>query len=460
MIWPFRRRVPIPKPAPLDAAAIVRRARRLRFRVRPDAVSQLAGAYHGARPGIGLTFAELRAYEPGDDVRHLDWNVTARQGRPFVRRFVEERALCLWLVVDVSASMRFGPERKTKADRAAQAAALLATAAIQNGDRAGLILVSDRIEVELPPAGGVRHLSQLVRALVATPTTSPKTRLSVGLARVRRTARRAMIVVISDFISEEPIATWRRAARRHDTIALRVVDPREDQLPDAGLLVLEDAEKGATRTIDTSSKRVRKQYCRDRRPPIGGVPALVHELGHPGVHHDDRHRPDRPTDRAVLPPRDPPRSDVNGRKSPGTRPPSAQPRAGTLARARCDIPPSHRAGDRRRRTVVAARRLGLAATSPPRRPPIARLVGHPGRRRSDAARPARGPLRDDPRRVDPQFGVSCRAKTTEELSADERLAELLGADAFQELMQFLDRIDLLKFAPHGPTTMTGSSTRR
>ncbi len=208
-----------PRPAPLDAAAIVRRARRLRFRVRPDAVSQLAGAYHGARPGIGLTFAELRAYEPGDDVRHLDWNVTARQGRPFVRRFVEERALCLWLVVDVSASMRFGPERKTKADRAAQAAALLATAAVQNGDRAGLILVSDRIEVELAPAGGVRHLSQLVRALVATPTTSPKTKLSVGLARVRRTARRAMVVVISDFITEEPVATWRRA--RADTTRSR-----------------------------------------------------------------------------------------------------------------------------------------------------------------------------------------------------------------------------------------------
>jgi len=245
----------------LDAAAIVRRARRLRFRVRADAVSQLAGAYHGARPGIGLTFAELRAYEPGDDVRHLDWNVTARQGKPFVRRFVEERALCLWLVVDVSASMRFGPERKTKADRAAQAAALLATAAVQNGDRAGLILVSDRIEVELAPAGGVRHLSQLVRALVATPTTSPKTKLSVGLARVRRPARRALIVVISDFKTEEPVGTWRRAARRHDTIAVRVVDPREDKLPAAGLLALEDTEGGVARVVDTSSARVRNRYA-------------------------------------------------------------------------------------------------------------------------------------------------------------------------------------------------------
>ena len=181
-----------------------------------------------------MTFAELRAYEPGDDVRHLDWNVTARQGRPFVRRFVEERALSLWLVVDVSASMRFGPERTTKADRAAQAAALLATAAIQNGDRAGLILVSDRIELELAPAGGVRHLSQVVRALVATPTSSPKTKLSVGLARVRRTARRAMLVVISDFVTEEPVGSWRRVARRHDTIALAGRRSPRTKLPDAG----------------------------------------------------------------------------------------------------------------------------------------------------------------------------------------------------------------------------------
>src|SRR3954463_15558451 len=185
MIWPFRRREKPPRPAPLDAAAIVRRARRLRFRVRADAVSQLAGAYHGARPGIGLTFAELRAYEPGDDVRHLDWNVTARQGKPFVRRFVEERALCLWLVVDVYARLRFGPEGRTKADRAAQAAALLATAAIQNGDRVGLLMVSDRIEAELTPGGGPRHLARILRALVATPSISRGTALTTGLARFR-----------------------------------------------------------------------------------------------------------------------------------------------------------------------------------------------------------------------------------------------------------------------------------
>ncbi len=141
----------------------------------------LAGAYHGARPGAGLTFAELKPYEPGDDVRHLDWNVTARQNRPYVRRYVEERALVLWLIVDVSASLRFGPDGRTKADRAAQAAALLASAAISNGDRAGVVLVSDRIEAELHPSGGLRHLSRLLRTLVAAPVAARRTQLSAAL---------------------------------------------------------------------------------------------------------------------------------------------------------------------------------------------------------------------------------------------------------------------------------------
>ena len=272
MKWIFRRNLaPGPasrdatgKPtAPVDAAAIVRRARRLRFLVRPEAVSQLAGAYHGARPGIGLTFAELRPYEPGDDVRHIDWNVTARQGRPYVRRYVEERALVLWILVDVSASMRFGPEGKSKADRAAQAAALLATAAVQNGDRVGLMLVSDRVEAEITPATGIRHLSQLIRGLVATPTRSSRTRLDAGLIRIRRNGRRTLIVAISDFDGEHELATWRQAARGNELVALRLVDPREEKLPDAGLIRLVDAEQGTGRTIDASGRSVRASYERD-----------------------------------------------------------------------------------------------------------------------------------------------------------------------------------------------------
>ena len=266
MIWPFRRQTSEPERASaVDAAAIVRRARRLRFRVRPEAVALLAGAYHGARPGLGLTFAELRAYEPGDDVRHLDWNVTARQGRPYVRRFVEERALTLWLIVDVSASLRFGPEGRSKADRAAQAAALLATAAIQNGDRVGLLMVSDRVEAELPPGGGTRHLSRLVRALVATPTASRRTALTVGLAPGPLGRARALIVVLSDFLTAEPVGVWQRASRRHQVIAIRLVDPREEALPDAGLIDLEDAELGTRRVVDSGSARVRDAYAEAAR---------------------------------------------------------------------------------------------------------------------------------------------------------------------------------------------------
>ena len=267
MVWPFRpkpsRDAPIGRPT-VDAAAILRRARRLRFRVKPGAVSALSGAYHGARPGVGLAFAELRAYEPGDDVRHLDWNVTARQGKPYVRRFVEERALTLWLIVDVSASLRFGPEGKSKADRAAQAAALLATAAVRNGDRVGLAMVSDRLEAEIPPGGGDRHLARVVRALVATPTTSRRTDLAVGLARLGRSTRRALVVVLSDFLTTDPrpTAPWRRAARRHQVLALRLVDPREEALPDAGLIDLEDAEDGTRRVVDSGSRRVRDAYAR------------------------------------------------------------------------------------------------------------------------------------------------------------------------------------------------------
>ncbi len=245
---------------PMDAAAIVRRARRLRFRARPEAVSALAGAYLGARPGTGLTFAELRAYEPGDDVRHLDWNVTARQGRPYVRRYIEERALTLRLILDVSASLRFGPDGKAKADCAAQTAALLAAAAIQNGDRAGLILVSDRVEAEIVPDGGARHLARIVRSLVTTPAVSRKTDLTAAIQLLRRSVRRAMVVVLSDFLQTGPAPAWRAVTRRNDVLAIRVVEPREETLPDVGLIAVEDAETGASRWVDTSSRQVREAY--------------------------------------------------------------------------------------------------------------------------------------------------------------------------------------------------------
>ena len=224
-------------------------------------MATLAGAYLAARPGTGLTFDELRAYEPGDEVRHIDWRVTSRLGRPYVRRFVEERALSLRLILDVSASLRFGPEGKGKADRAAQAAALLAAAAIQDGDFAGLVLVSDRIEAEVPPGGGARHLARLLRALIATPASSRKTDLSGPLARLSRTHRRSLVIVLSDFLEPGETGPWRAAARRHELLALRLVDPREETLPAAGLVAFADAESSRRLVVDSGSKRVREAYA-------------------------------------------------------------------------------------------------------------------------------------------------------------------------------------------------------
>ena len=262
--WPFRVLGPaeLGHPAKVDVAAILRKTRQLRFRVRRGVVADLVGAYAGARKGSGLTFADLRPYEPGDDVRHLDWNVTARQDRPYVRTFTEERSLTVWLLVDVSASLRFGPDGQTKADRAVQAAALLATAAVRSGDRVGLALVSDRVEAEIPPGGGPSHLARLIRALVATPSRSRRTALEVGLRGLARSRRRALLVVFSDFLTVESPAAWKTATKRHDVVAVRVVEPREQAIPATGLVDLVEAESGAKFTADFGSKAVRDAYAR------------------------------------------------------------------------------------------------------------------------------------------------------------------------------------------------------
>ena len=261
--WPFRLLTPAEAalPARVDVAAILRKARRLRFRVRRGVVADLVGAYAGARAGSGLTFADLRPYEPGDDVRHLDWNVTARQDRPYVRTFAEERALTVWLLVDVSASLRFGPDGATKADRAVQAAALLATAAIRAGDRVGLALVSDRVEAEVPPGAGAAHLARLIRALVATPSRSRRTGLEAGLRGLARSRRRALLIVFSDFLEVATPSTWKVAAARHDVVAVRVVEPRERAIPAAGVVSLVDAETGRKRLVDFGSRRLRAAYA-------------------------------------------------------------------------------------------------------------------------------------------------------------------------------------------------------
>ena len=225
-------------------------------------VSELAGAYHAARPGVGLAFQELRPYEPGDDVRHIDWKVTARQNRPYVRRYVEERSLRLRLVVDVSASMKFGPKGASKADRAAQTAALLAAAAIQNGDLVSLSLVSRPGGGGADGGTGSRQLSAVLRALVLDSGLSSKeTDLTAAMPIRERRMGRGLIVLLSDFLNPGPATPWRKYSRRLSVLAIRVVEPREDRLPDAGLLRLAGLERGRGLVVDSSSRRVRAVYA-------------------------------------------------------------------------------------------------------------------------------------------------------------------------------------------------------
>jgi uncharacterized protein (DUF58 family) len=242
------------------AATLLRQARRLRFRVDPRALADLAGAYHSARPGVGLVFSELRPYEPGDDVRHIDWNVTARMSRPYVRHYVEERALTLRLVVDASTRMTFGLPGRTKLDRASQAAALLASAAIQNGDRVGLEIVGDRGGRSLQPRTGVRHLARILRALIAGGDAARTQGGSEALGRLAARERRSLVVVLGDFAGVEPGRSWRRLARRHRVTAIRVVDPMEEELPVLGLLETRSLDDGGPALIDTGSEDVRRGY--------------------------------------------------------------------------------------------------------------------------------------------------------------------------------------------------------
>ena len=246
---------------------LFRTIRRLEVRTRGLVDSVFGGAYHSAFKGRGVEFADLRPYAVGDDVRTIDWNVAARTGEPYVKLFSEEREQTLVLAVDVSGSTAFGSATATKRERAAEVCAVLGFSALRNNDRVGLLLFSDRVERYVAPAKGRRHVLRLVRDLyVHTPAgrgTDPAGALET-IAHVIR--RRAIVVLVSDFLvpPERAGATARAlriAAERHDLVALRLVDPREGALPDAGLVQTVDAESGRTVVLDTGSRRVRDAFA-------------------------------------------------------------------------------------------------------------------------------------------------------------------------------------------------------
>lgn len=250
-------------------ADVLRQVRRLQLKARRAVHGLLGGAYHSAFKGTGLSFDEVREYHPGDDIRRIDWNVTARTGHPFVKRYVEERELTVLLAVDLSASQRFGTGPRTKRQVAAELAALLTVAAVGNGDRVGLAGFTDAVERYVPPAKGARHALRVLRDVLAFEPAGRGTDLAAALDflnRVRR--RRAVVFLFSDFLDAGFDGPFRRAARRHDLIAVRVSDPRERDWPAVGLVQLEDAETGRQILVDTSDPRFRTAFVEraaDRR---------------------------------------------------------------------------------------------------------------------------------------------------------------------------------------------------
>ena len=224
---------------------------------------QLVGNYVSGFKGQGLAFSEVRQYQPGDDVRTIDWNVSARMDDAYVKVFVEEREVTVMLLVDVSASERFGSQPSNKARLAAEVAAVCAFSAIKHNDRVGLILCSDEVEKLVPPQKGQKHVMRVVREILGAEPQSHGTDLRVGLETLHKVARRRSVAfVISDFYASGYERALSLAASRHDVVPIMLVDPRDEELPDVGLASFEDFETGQDVLVDTSSAEVRRVYKR------------------------------------------------------------------------------------------------------------------------------------------------------------------------------------------------------
>jgi len=240
---------------------VIRRVRRLEIRTRRLVDQSLAGSYHSIYRGRGMEFAGVREYIEGDDIRTIDWNVSARMGHPFVKKFTEERELTVVLMVDVSGSTRFGTAPSTKMQISSEIAALLAFSAIRNNDQVGLLLFTDRVEGFLRPRKGREHGLRVLRDLLAVAPRGRGTDLAGALGYLRRVVtKRAVVFLISDFQDRGYEPTLRVVVQKYDLVAIAIHDERETTLPDVGLVAVEDPETGERGVVDAGSRAVRRSY--------------------------------------------------------------------------------------------------------------------------------------------------------------------------------------------------------
>lgn len=256
-----------PRPRPRLPPDLARKVRRIEIATKRLVDQGVAGEYHAVFKGRGVEFAEVRPYQPGDDVRSIDWNVTARTGEPYVKTFVEERDLSVFLAVDVSGSQSFGSRAIVKRDLAAEVAALLAFAAVRNGDRVGAALLTERMELFLPPRRRRNHVLRIVREVLIRPA-GGGTDLAAGLAQVvSALRRRSVLFLISDFLAAPFPRALEAAAARHDLVVIEIVDPRDAELPDVPPVPLRDAETGRIAVVDGArlGPEHRARWHRERR---------------------------------------------------------------------------------------------------------------------------------------------------------------------------------------------------
>ncbi len=256
-----RTETPAP-PAVRISPEILKQVKRVELKTRGLVDALFAGEYRSVFKGQGMEFAEVREYSPGDEVRAIDWNVTARMNKPFVKRYVEERELTIVLALDISGSERFGSVVRFKSDMMTEFAAVIALAAVRNNDRVGLVFFTDRIEHVVPPRKGKRHVLRIVRDLLAFEPRSTRTDLRPALEYMQRTLRQhSVIFLVSDFQDDGYEHALKVLRRRHDVVAVTLNDPAEQTLPSVGLARMRDPETGQFLEIDTTDRRVRAAYA-------------------------------------------------------------------------------------------------------------------------------------------------------------------------------------------------------
>ena len=246
----------------MEANELIERVRQIEIKARGLSSNLFAGQYHSAFKGRGMVFSEVREYQYGDDVRDIDWNVTARMSKPYIKVFEEEREMTVMLLVDVSSSLDFGTVKQMKKEMETEIAATLAFSAIQNNDKIGVIFFSDRIENFIPPKKGKKHILYIIRELLDFKPESQKTDVKMAIEYLTNVLKkRCTAFIISDFIDKNDFTNALTIAnRKHDVVAIQVYDRRVAELPDVGLMKVRDAETGHEQYIDTSSKRLRQAH--------------------------------------------------------------------------------------------------------------------------------------------------------------------------------------------------------